>query len=330
VTATPTADSTDATSPYIAIPADRVWFTHTKLTAKTVDGHDTLLQSVSVSYNDSTPQVIAAVGTGAVAGFAIGGPYGAVGGALISGVAAAAEANYETSLRFPPAQFNKLLKDQAIPTPQQEPFTNLICKADKVDPSTVNRPTLSLVLPVNVSLSDSENTDTDNRECWHLLGVHPPTSSKNAISPSGGNGWLYRMALGTQPFGAEDFQTYFNSANDASNPKHDFPYTACRDAELDLVWWQTAQLGMPNVGAQTKPTFEYKSYPLTVADPAIVQVAALPKTGAVTLGSVCGAAVSYTLYSGGTLGGDISTAVKDASDIKAAQDAYKKAQKGGS
>jgi hypothetical protein len=30
------------------------------------------------------------------------------------------------------------------------------------------------------------------------------------------------------------------------------------------------------------------------------------------------------------LGGDISTAVKDASDIKAAQDAYKKAQKGGS
>jgi hypothetical protein len=288
VTAKPTPDSTG--NRYLAKPGDRVWFTHTKLAATTVDGNDTLIKSVAVSYNDNTSQVIAAVGTGAVAGFGVAGPYGAVGGALISGIGAGVtEYEAKATLRSNSREFDQLFKGKSTVTPQQEPFTDLICKVDNVDPSAVARPKLSLVLPVNIDLSAAAKSDTDNPQCWHLLGVHPPTSNtRNKSNPLTGNGWLYRIVLGKQPFGSDDPQKYFASAN----PKHDFPYTACRTTELDLVWWQTAQLGMPNLGTEAKPIFEYKSYQLTVADPNLVQVAPLPKAGSINLGSVCGADVT--------------------------------------
>lgn len=291
----PIAVSDNEGGHYIAIPADRSPWSRTGLAATTVDGDNDIIKTVTVSFNDKTKQAIANAGTGAAAGFGIAGPYGAVGGAIIA-LAASTEKSRAPNIK------------------------EIICKSDDVkDEDNLTQPDkIKLTLPVVIDLGDAMKVDDNKKDCWHLLPDNPLIKDNSQKKNQKGNGWLYRVVLGEEPFGAQSPSEYFPKGNKSeAQTRHDFPFTACQKAELQLVWWQTVEDG--------KIT-QYASFPITVANPNYIQVVPLPRAGTITLGTVCGANVSYTTYSGPSAADDVDAAITAIKNVKAAQDAYNKSK----
>lgn len=163
-TASVTANVAASGAFYAALPGDTVPFTHTTFTATTQDNNDSLVQSVVVSYNDQTKQVIAGASAGAVGGFALGGPVGAIFVGVISGAAAAAAAAAE--------------QNAAIAN-NEKSFADVICASDNVDKTKLAHPaTLKLFVPVVIGLNDESNADSG---CWHLVKEHPPREPPNLL-----------------------------------------------------------------------------------------------------------------------------------------------------
>jgi hypothetical protein len=282
---------------YIAIPGNWFPWVRTGLAATTVDGDDSIIKTVAVSFNDQTKQAIARAGTGAVAGFGIAGPYGAIVGA-IGGLVISLPDRGKVWAEVPLEKVS---------------FTNLICKSDQVRGENVNKPAnIALTLPVTIDLRDALKENEGKEDgCWHLLPDNPfAKRNGNAKDINKGNGWLYRVTLGDKPFGAQSPSAYFAKANNGWEPRHDFPFTACQDAKIHLVWWQTIQDAMPIKDSDLKDLrFKYHSFPIKVANPDLIQVVPLPRAGSITLGAVCGANVKYDTYSGPTIGDDFDAAV---------------------
>jgi hypothetical protein len=302
----PIAISDDDGSHYIAIPADQSPWSHTGLAATTVDGDNDIIKTVTVSFNDQTKQVITNTGAAAVAGFGIAGPYGAVGGAIIA-------------LATSTVKAQTLGIDILNINPESTNIKEIICKSDEVnDEGNINKPSsINLTLPVVIGLSDAMKVDDDKKDCWHLLPNNPLIKDNPQGKNQKGNGWLYRVVLGEEPFGAQSPSQYFPKDNKSEvRTRHDFPFTACQKAELQIVWWNNINNG--------KVT-QYASFPITIANPNYIQVVPLPKAGSINFGTVCGAYVSYTTYSGPTAGDDVDVAITAVKNIKAAQDAYNKA-----
>jgi hypothetical protein len=277
---------------YIALPSNANPFSHTKMSASTIDGDDSIIRSVTVSFDDQTKQVITRTGTGAVAGFAIAGPYGAVGGAMITFIAELAS-NRTKSVD----KYQDLLN------------SDLICNSDKLNLNDKEAPVkLALILPVVIGLNEAVIVDENNKKsCWHILPNHP-SMVKNIVMKEQNKGWLYRVVLGDKPFGAQSRSEYFAKADE---PRHNFPVTPCQEAELQITWWQDADI-------KTKKVNKY-IFPIKVANPDLIQVVPLPRAGSINLGTVCGATVSYTTYSGPTIGDDVEAAITAIKNIKAAQ-----------
>jgi hypothetical protein len=284
---------------YIAVPADDSPFAGTKLAATPLDSDDTLLKSVTVSFNDKTKQAIANAGAGAVVGFGIAGPFGAVVGGVVAGAAST----------------------KGLTTPQRRlSLEELICESDKILNKNINTPeNIALNLPVVIDLESALKDDEGKEKgCWHLLPDNPFVGKDDSL----GNGWFYRVILKEKPFGAQSTNDYFNEMK----PKHDFPYTPCQDAEIQLIWWSGLKNAVAEIVPNQEVEFNCYSFPIRVANPNFVQVVPLPKAGSITFGTVCGAYVSYTTYSGPTSGDDVDAVITAVKNIKAVQDAYNKSK----
>jgi len=336
--------ATAAKKTYLATNGNSVPWKTTKLTGTFADDQNTILTGVNVTYNDSSAQIITSAGEGAANGFAFG-PWGAVAGGLVGAVSAGVHA-----LNEPP-----LLKKVKY----------IVCSTDTVDSKTPpDAQTPKLVLPVTFDLADAAD-DATHSGCWHLLPVHPPTR-KYANMPTF-SGWLYRLRLAPVPpvnddgmakdpndtpkiqaafvpasaaittsttdyFHADPHpQTSVSADPDAAKntiQHSDFPISACHNAQLDIAWW--GSLADKEEAALEKlddPPFAYNTYKLEVADPNYVVLIPLPKTGSIKLGTLCGATVTYSAYTGSTLNSVNDAIAKEAKAIKSAQDDYKKNSK---
>lgn len=291
------------------------WFLrHTRLSAATADGDDGFVTSVDVTYSDATGDVAAAAGAGAAAGFVFG-PWGAVAGGVLSG-GAALVGNLSQ---------NQLLAYRTGRTERPHPFEDEICPADKTDaaghPVSILKPAArALVLPVNITLTPEDGLTT-TPGCWHVLGVNPAASLPAGAPAAGGDGWLYRIVMeDPAPLGSMPVDSYFKE-----DERGDFPITPCQKADLQIVWWEDLNRALteePGANAVKARIFS-----LTVANPALVRRVPLPKAGGIKLGTLCGASVSASAYSGGTLASGVADAIKAASNVKDAQDKWKQSKK---
>ena len=297
-----------------AKPGDWYWFSHTKLTAATFDNDNTNIKSVTVNFTDNTVQAITAVGTAVTTGAAFG-PAGLVAGVVV-GIGGQIISNNGNNMyldqKIKSPALAKLFSDH----PKIRPLSDLICKSDKITDSDINEPkTLSLALPVSVSFENALSTDNgiDGKGCWHLLPTQPssPDNPPDQDKKKGA-GWLYRLVLSDPEKGTMSPSAFLDSSN-ASTAEHQFPYNPCQNVEFDLVWWQTAQAGMPDQGASTL-NFHVAKYDLKAANPALVKGAPLPKAGSILLGSICGAQVNNTTYTGSTIA-DYATALANLASI---------------
>jgi len=293
---------------YLVVPADSIPFTKTKLGVSTVDGDDTLMKSVTVSYNDNIKQAISGAAATATALYPLLGPVGAV-----IGIGAA--------LTLAPSGGGA--KGAPPPSTAAERVALLLCKTDQQElegrpKSDLEVQSLSLTLPVVLTVA------ADESGCWHFLPQNADPSDAEAKATAGkvGNGWFYQLVYGTAPEDAQAPDAYFKPNGAAnSGARHDFPYSPCQEATLNIAWWR--DLGVD----PSKQKIMVKSYPVQIARPDLIQVRALPKAGSITLGSVCGASVSYTAYTGATPKDDVDALIKAATDLKTAQDNYKKGKK---
>jgi hypothetical protein len=296
---------------YVAVPDDDVLhFFTTELTATRVDGDDLLLKDVSISFKDRRKDIVTATGGAAAAGAALG-PYGLAAGAVIG---FAGTTFFEAKAGAQPTVVDKF-----------------VCDTERPRENGISTPTeLTLVLPVTILLDDAlvPNGDAqmntpDKEPCWHLLPQHQLAFVRRQSGESeaqySGNGWLYRVRLDDKPAqNSQPVDIYFGP-NAVSASKADFPYSTCRKASFDIIWWRELQVAMS--GNPTAPKYTYLSYSITVADPTNVGAAPLPKTGDIQFHTLCGVTTTFSKDSNPSLGSTIDEALKQ---IKAVQDAEKK------
>ncbi len=292
-----------------AVKPDDDWslfFTTTTLTGTPATNQDYLYSSIKVGYKNNASTILTGAGTGAVTGLAMGGPWGALIGGVVGGVTAApitygTEADKAASLASgyvcPGASVN---------------FAALAAKGDSLKPS--------LNLPVSINAADARPYSTGKNEpykepkadpntvpeplgradCWHELPntkylgtvvaqpVGKEVGGSSPRDPVDGDGWYYRIVVGDdngQPAGGVATTDYFK----ATMPRSDFPISYCRDATLQITWWQEL---VPPAG-KTDPTPRAVPFgTLRVADPAYVTVADVSHGGGLTFKTNCGATVA--------------------------------------
>jgi hypothetical protein len=302
---------------YVAEPNDasNLWFSTTAISGVAMPGQDSLYSQVTIKYKNNTSTIIAGAGSGAVAGFGIAGPYGAIGGFFLGGIIAAVPAAAPAVPAAAPAAPRAGAKASLL---------EYICESDKklVNLSNTSAPALSsplLYLPLTIHAVDARPiapkpelvlpTET-LAACWHTLpntghlddlgiakpvlaGVTtpPPTIARDPIT---GDGWLYRLVADkddnpTQaPKGAISTDEYFNfNSSGVSGTHQDFPYSACRNVTLQVTWWKELA---DAINGHTSP--KVVTVKTVVADPAYVFKAKVKNGGVITFKPDCGANVS--------------------------------------
>jgi hypothetical protein len=290
----------------------------------TINTSPLMLESFSVNYKNPAPGIITAAGTGATAGFAIGGPWGAV----IGGLVGAISKGMDTEKSEP---INALFQiDELFPA---------ACPKDKVyvkDLKTLMGKSAELYLPLTISKGIPDKPD--EQKCWHPLPNRSPKAEdamenhdKRTLS-----GWFYRILVRETPdikfppvlpdnldsisppfqknsdyFATTDPETF-------TKDKTTFPVSACRAVELQITWWEKLDEA---VKANAEP--KLFKYSLMVADSNYVQVIRLPKEGSILLLPVCGGYASPKPTSS-SAGEVFNAVVQQAQAIKAAQEKYEK------
>jgi hypothetical protein len=158
-------------------------------------------------------------------------------------------------------------------------------------PDSPKNSPLTLRVPVTITVTPAllgpQGADTpDKKPCWHLM----PDNAQRFVEQSStatrigyrGNGWLYRVELDAKvPAGTVSPDTYIKSA-----PRADFPFSTCRKATIEVVWWNELQEALINNAF--KLDYHYLSFNITIADPLHLGATALPRAGTVKLKPLCG------------------------------------------
>lgn len=268
-----------------------------------------LLKSLAISYKNPAVTTVSAAGTGATAGFAIGGPWGAVGGALLSVV------SMNTS--------------GTIVSGEQSP---LICgRPGNSDLPPVDKSVPQLLLPIAVAYPSPTQSEDEKDKCWRPL---TEAGSKPNSSPPR---WYYRfVADHAEPNG--NYPPVIGGPPEGTQPKSIvpveeigssnvalkwFPATACRAVALEVVAASDLLL-KPSAGDSEPHKTQLR---LTVADPRYIQKIELTKGGVINFGPVCGAYLSPSPAS--TDAQDVvNELLKQAQAVLKAQADWKKAAKG--
>ncbi len=302
-----------------AVPDNFLGLFTTSLSATTVDGDDLLPKVVTVSYRDKTKDVIAGIGSGAATGAPLG-PYG-----MAAGAAAGALTAYLSTTAMPQSSHS---------------FSEFVCSGDKPKEAGLSNPNKpELIVPVTITLGEAlagETNTPDGKECWRLLPKSLPgfqkvvSKEKGKDGEDGGSGWLYRVRRGPIPPKAQSAIDFFGQKGLWGGPKalNTFPFSVCRDANLDIVWWDELQqaLNRKRSDEKTPITYNYKTMSITIADPTQVGVAPLPKAGDIDLHTLCGASTTTRADTNPKLGETIDAALKTIKQIKDAQKQIKDAQ----
>jgi hypothetical protein len=312
---------------YLAKP-DNGFFvpTTTTLAGSPVAGQDYLYDLVTIKYTNNVGTIITGAGTGAVAGFGIGGPPGAVAGALTGAILA-----------------NPNLHPNSVPggkSPSKKQLhlslDHFVCPADRVAvdlvasaKATLKRPLPpALSLPVVIKAGDARpygnheavryNKNKGNHAgCWHMLpnaiqsgviraaAAGTPSAQDAGLKggaepkPAPGDGWLYRIvARDPIPAGTETADAYFAS----SKVRHSFPYSFCRQVDLQVTWWKElsnaihdTNLSKEGLGKGGKLSVQpgiVTFSQLLVAEPDYVSIADVTKGAAINFRLDCGATIS--------------------------------------
>ncbi len=288
----------------------------TTLKSTAIDADPFMIKSIAIDYKNPMVSVVSSAGAGAVAGFGVGGPWGAAIGGLLGagGPIAVSMAEIKWYER------------------------GNVCKEDIGSDSTrfdklvlANKMAPQLFLPVALPYETSRSLT----DCWHPLPNRSHEAQEVEMqTPSQGlpplSGWFYRIVFGNSkkssnnklppvlpenlkpgdklapPFQERD--EYFGISGD----KETFPVSACRSVEVQITWWEMLK--------ERNDPVKYK-YPTMVADSGYVQAVRLPKNGTVYLLPVCGGYASPT-QSSSSLGELIDVIVKQAQAIKDAQNKY--------
>lgn len=321
------AAARDTNTFYVASPGSG-----TTITPTAVDSDPFMVKSISVNYKNPAVGIVNSAGAGAVAGFAIGGPWGAtIGGGLgvVGGLLNVVTIKSEPILEIyePVSWIKNVCKEdqEAVNTK----FASLKKSADD-DPH--------LFLPIALDYK----TDVSLSKCWHLLPNRSLEATDSAMlsfkGPTPLSGWFYRLVPSADPDkeaipGKKDLPPVLKTKKDPNQDiispfqkreeyfstddvKNSFPISACRSVEVQITWWKE----MPNADGKTN-TFHYFKAPVTVADSDYVQKVILPKNGTVNLLPVCGGYASPTQTSS-SISELVDAVVKQAQAIKEAQSKY--------
>ena len=129
----------------------------------------------------------------------------------------------------------------------------------------------------------------------------------DAETPYSGYGWLYRIRLDKKTaINSQAPDDYFGAAPDV---KTSFPYSTCRKAHFDIVWWE----------ALKKEKYQYLSMPIMVADPTHIGVAGLPVAGDISLHTLCGATVTSAASDNPSLDQTVNAVLATVKTIKDTQ-----------
>jgi hypothetical protein len=305
----------------------------TTIQSTSVDTDPFMVKSIVVNYKNPAIGIVSSAGAGAVAGFGVGGPWGAAIGGVV------ATAGQEMTFTDIKELYTKAAKAN-IPKP---PWYKDVCEEDKkIDISRFEKfsnKIPELYLPVTL---DFESGKKSIKPCWHPLPNRSPAAIKKAMddpqSPELLSGWFYRIIMpsksdknsdksvlppvlpvdlkpGDKLISSISFQerdVFFSNTDNQEK----FPVSACRSIELQITWWD-----LQNNAEFNDPL--WYGYQMTVADPDYVQVVRIPKNGTVYLLPVCGGYESPT-QSSSSWGDLIDAVVKQTQAVKEAQDKYNK------
>lgn len=324
---------------YIAMPSDarNLYFTTTTITGKLAPGEDTLYTQISMTYKNNAGTIITDAGTGAVTGFGVAGPYGALAGFVIGGALSAGTDKGANTTHL----------DAPFVLPGFIPLDPFLCEKSKSKISFINPtgPALApaLFLPLSIAGADARPISTssslpvannaDSKTCWNLLpntgflndelseplkaGESPATTIRPAQL---GDGWIYRFvsenpAATTQKnLGGETTTTtdFFSSNTEQKG----FPYSSCRKVLMQVTWWTEV--------TKTENQPRVITFKTSLADPEQVNTASLDKGGVINFKADCGANVSTTADTSNIA--TINAAMTAAKSIYDAQKAWKKSK----
>jgi hypothetical protein len=179
------------------------------------------------------------------------------------------------------------------------------------------------------------SADPDKKPCWHLLPSNAQRfvehSSAAKLTGYRGNGWLYRIELDPKiQSGATSPDTYFaaapagtldqltkSSTPNASDTRADFPYSTCRKATIEVIWWNELQEAL-TINATT-PDYHYLSFNITIADPQHLGATALPRAGSIKFKPLCGPSSVTKTDTGSPLSDSAQELLKQIKAVKDAQ-----------
>lgn len=292
---------------YLATAGD-----NTTLAITSVDGDPLLLKSLTITKTHTLSNTVTSMGADVAAGVAVGGPLaigvGSAAALYTLGEAAGVfhiEGNTPPLGGFPP-NTNKLWTSKAGSNIQAKLCQDSTDGYDFDSYHYDDQPVASLTLPITapVTILESATAADDKGQCWTPLpGILPPDSTTVKAY------WFYRVvATDADPTTAKaseiEFPPTLHRNKDDSHggtivdinnfvPKtgpapNQFPTSACRTVEVDIVWWQALD------EAPDKPT--YAKYKMTVADPGRVQVMNIPDQAGelINFNPICGAYISNT------------------------------------
>lgn len=281
----------------------------TTLTVTVVDADPLMLKTLSVNYKNPAVGVVKAAGAGAVTGFAIGGPYGALAGGVIG------------ALGTVPMGGGRPLNVEELADWKTKLCVNDRKTFEAFEALAPAEQAAQLFLPVALEYG----SNSAGIECWRLM----PNARPQDL---GLTGWVYRFQPVDQdeskslmpPIVTPEWDTqhgdmrlrapfvrredYFTEVGE----KTTFPISACRRVKVQIAWWE----GLKN------QTMKISTYKVVVADSDYVQPVRLPKSGQVTLLATCGGYSTSTLS---TLPSTelIDEVVKQAQAVKEAQNKNK-------
>jgi hypothetical protein len=297
-----------------------------------VDSAPLLPARVAQTYSNPTAKTVTTIGEDAVAGYAIAGPFGALGGGVLGVLGTAFAAEYRFShCDGLVAECSNAPVPAARPVKLEQDLDHL-CQVPRTD-HLPNAPLLHLPVRLDalVARSDTTGGPAVLQHCW--------TQFPQLDASDGNAGWLYRIDDETPPTEQRALSIppvfYVRTDSPAQLPppfvtsaaffavntsKSQWPASACRGVILKVVWWKNlvAARGKANGPAE-------KAYAVQVADPNILQLTTLTKDGrTITAGTTCG--VYATNKAPADNGSAMSALLKEGAALSQAAQAYAKTQ----